>query len=231
MLLHNYFKRKVLERERSTIIQTTKTTSTGTRRSTCAPRAFFFCCAGRLIKEQFINGKRAGPVATYLQTALARPNFTYKDRTLVSQVVRTGGTITGVRTNNTALGPNGIVPLNPNGRVVLSAGSFGTMRILLQSGIGPADQIAVVQQNAAAAANLPPASSFINLPVGMNVSDNPSINVSHTLCVDRERELDEPVARLHASVHQRVRQLGMGRDQPADRRPAAVPQEPVRRPR
>lgn len=91
--------------------------------------------------------------------------------------MRNGSTITGVQTNDTSLGPNGVVPLTPNGRVILSAGSFGTPRILFQSGIGPSDMISLVQNNAAAAANLPPSNQFINLPVGMNVQDNPSINV------------------------------------------------------
>nr|AAC32197.1 cellobiose dehydrogenase [Trametes cinnabarina] len=128
----------------------------------------------------FINGQRAGPVATYFQTASARSNFVYKDYTLVSQVLRNGSTITGVRTNNTALGPDGIVPLNPNGRVILAAGSFGTPRILFQSGIGPTDMIQTVQSNPTAAANLPPQSEWINLPVGQGVSDNPSINLVFT---------------------------------------------------
>ncbi|PIL27426.1 hypothetical protein GSI_10574 [Ganoderma sinense ZZ0214-1] len=128
----------------------------------------------------FINGERGGPVATYFQTAIARPNFTYKQYVLVSQVIRNGSTITGVRTNDTSLGPNGIIPLNPNGRVVLSAGSFGTPRILFQSGIGPTDMLQTVQSNPTASANLPAQSQWINLPVGQGVSDNPSINLVFT---------------------------------------------------
>ena len=128
---------------------------------------------------QFIGGQRGGPVATYLQTALARQNFVYKDYVLVSNVVRNGSQITGVQTNDTSIGPNGFVPLTKNGRVILSAGAFGTSRILFQSGIGPTDMIQVVQGNAAAAAALPPKNQWINLPVGMNAQDNPSINVSN----------------------------------------------------
>ncbi|THG94036.1 hypothetical protein EW026_g7350 [Hermanssonia centrifuga] len=128
----------------------------------------------------FLNGKRGGPVATYLQTALARQNFTFKQYTMVSNVVRNGAQITGVQTNDTSLGPNGVVPLTPNGRVVLSGGSLGTPRILIQSGIGPQDMISLVQANTAAASNLPPSNQFINLPVGMNVMDNPSINLVFT---------------------------------------------------
>lgn len=96
---------------------------------------------------------------------------------MVSNVIRNGSQITGVQTNNTALGPNGVVPLTAKGRVILSAGSFGSPRILFQSGIGPTDMITIVQGNAAAAANLPPQAQWINLPVGQGVSDNPSINV------------------------------------------------------
>jgi cellobiose dehydrogenase (acceptor) len=126
---------------------------------------------------QFIDGKRGGPVASYLRTAKARPNFTYKDYTLVSNVVRNGSQITGVQTNDTSLGQNGVIPITTNGFVILSAGSFGSSRILIMSGIGPMDMIQIVQKNATAAANLPPKAQWINLPVGQNISDNPSIKV------------------------------------------------------
>src|SRR6266436_2073344 len=126
---------------------------------------------------QFIDGKRGGPVASYLRTAKARPNFTYKDYTLVSNVVRNRSQITGVQTNDTSLGQNGVIPITTNGFVILSAGSFGSSRILIMSGIGPMDMIQIVQKNVTAAANLPPKAQWINLPVGQNISDNPSIKV------------------------------------------------------
>lgn len=69
---------------------------------------------------------RAGPVATYFRTAKARKNFTYKQYVYVQNVVRNGPAITGVKTNDTSLGPNGIIPLTAKGRVVLSAGAFGS---------------------------------------------------------------------------------------------------------
>jgi cellobiose dehydrogenase (acceptor) len=118
-----------------------------------------------------INGLRAGPVVSYLQTAQARSNFRLISNTTVQAVTRNGAQITGVRTNA------GIYTLTSNGRVILSAGSFGSPRILFQSGIGPTDQIQQVQANVRQASFLPPQSQWINLPVGYNVSDNPSINI------------------------------------------------------
>ena len=64
---------------------------------------------------------------------------------LYSRRVRNGSTITGVKTNDTSIGPNGIVPLNPNGHIIPSAVSFGTSRILFGSGIRPADMLQAVQ--------------------------------------------------------------------------------------
>ncbi|KAF9447344.1 hypothetical protein P691DRAFT_821966 [Macrolepiota fuliginosa MF-IS2] len=128
----------------------------------------------------FLNGKRGGPVATYLQTAKIRKNFTLKQYVYVLNVVRNGAQITGVKTNDTSLGPDGVIPLTSKGRVILSAGSFATPRILFRSGIGPSDMINLVQNDATAGPNLPPQNQWINLPVGMNVQDNPSINLVFT---------------------------------------------------
>ncbi|KAJ7198737.1 cellobiose dehydrogenase [Mycena pura] len=127
----------------------------------------------------FIGGQRGGPVATYLQTALARPNFKLQLFTNVLNVVRNGSQITGVTTNDTSV-LNGFYPLNPNGRVILSGGSYGSARLLFRSGIGPPDMLSIVANDPVAGPNLPPQSQWINLPVGFNVSDNPSINLVFT---------------------------------------------------
>ncbi|KAF5390938.1 hypothetical protein D9757_003923 [Collybiopsis confluens] len=128
----------------------------------------------------FLNGKRGGPVASYLRTAKARSNFHMEMYTYVSYVVRNGSTILGVQTNNTAIGPNGYVPLNPNGRVILSAGSLGSVRALFLSGIGPTDMLNIVSADPTYGPTMPPKANWINLPVGYNVSDNPSINLVFT---------------------------------------------------
>lgn len=85
-------------------------------------------------------------------------------------MVRNGSTITGVQTNDTSAGPNGFIPLNPGGRVILSAGTYGSARILFRSGIGPTDMITLAQGDPIAGPLLPPQASWINLPVGENVS-------------------------------------------------------------
>ncbi|KAF6760392.1 cellobiose dehydrogenase [Ephemerocybe angulata] len=128
----------------------------------------------------FIDGKRAGPISTYYKTAVARKNLAYWQNTQASHIVRNGAQVTGVQTDNPLIGPNGFVPLTAKGRVVVSAGSFGSARLLFKSGIGPKDMLDVVKGHATAGPNLPAENEWINLPVGENVSDNPSINLVFT---------------------------------------------------
>ncbi|CUA69921.1 Cellobiose dehydrogenase [Rhizoctonia solani] len=127
------------------------------------------------------KGIRVGPMGTYLQTALARPNFSMLLYTNVLAVARNGSTITGVHTNNTQAGNNGFISLKPKGgRVILSGGAFGSSRVLFQSGIGPADVISAVEATPGSAQYLPPKSSYISLPVGNYITDNPAINIVFT---------------------------------------------------
>jgi cellobiose dehydrogenase (acceptor) len=83
----------------------------------------------------YSNGERGGPMATYLVTAKARSNFDILLNTAVKRVVRTGGHITGVEVepykNGGSVGTIKVTSIS--GRVILSAGTFGSAKILLRS--------------------------------------------------------------------------------------------------
>ena len=82
--------------------------------------------------HMFSHGERGGPMATYLVSANGRTNFHLWLNTSVERIVRTGGHATGLQvaaTNNG--GHAGTVMLTPTtGRVILSAGTFGTPKLL-----------------------------------------------------------------------------------------------------
>jgi len=130
----------------------------------------------------FSNGERGGPLATYLRSAKKRSNFNLWLNTSVKRVIREGGHITGVEVEPFRSGGyQGIVPVTPTtGRVILSAGTFGSAKILLRSGIGPTDQLQVVKASEKDGATMISSSDWINLPVGYNLDDH--LNVSLTRC-------------------------------------------------
>ncbi|KAI8630651.1 carbohydrate-binding module family 1 protein [Xylariaceae sp. FL1651] len=121
----------------------------------------------------FSNGERGGPMATYLVTAKARSNFNLWMKTSVKRVIRTGGHITGVEVEPYLDGGyKGVVNITSvTGRVILSAGTFGTAKLLMRSGIGPADQLAIVK-NSTDGPTMISNTSWINLPVGYNLDDH-----------------------------------------------------------
>ncbi len=83
----------------------------------------------------FSHGERGGPMATYLVSASNRSNFDLWMNTTVKRVIRTGGHITGVEVE--AFGDGGYVGVvnvtAVSGRVILSAGTFGSAKILMRS--------------------------------------------------------------------------------------------------
>lgn len=86
----------------------------------------------------FSGGERGGPLATYLKTAAARSNFDLWTDTAGNRIVRNGSHATGVEVS-CALGTGytGTVNLTPNtGRVIISAGTFGTPKVLFRSKSG-----------------------------------------------------------------------------------------------
>jgi len=126
----------------------------------------------------YSHGERGGPMATYLVDADANSNFKLWTNTTVSRVLRNGSHITGVQVE--AYGDGGYcgkVNVTPRtGHVILSAGAFGTSKILMRSGIGPADQLAVVKSSADGP-NMIDESQWLNLPVGENLHDHTSTDV------------------------------------------------------
>lgn len=130
----------------------------------------------------FSNGERGGPLATYLRTAKKRANFKLVTDTMVRRVIRSGATATGVEVYATASnGKTGIYKVKATGRVVLSAGAFGTAKILFRSGIGPKDMLDIVKSSATDGASMIAKSQWILSPVGYNVLDhtNTDLVVSH----------------------------------------------------
>jgi cellobiose dehydrogenase (acceptor) len=86
----------------------------------------------------YSNGERGGPMATYLETASARKNFDLWLNTSVERIVRTAGHATGLEVIATDNGGyNGTIQLTPTtGRVIISAGAFGTAKLLFRSKLG-----------------------------------------------------------------------------------------------
>ncbi|KAK7188826.1 hypothetical protein DPSP01_007642 [Paraphaeosphaeria sporulosa] len=125
------------------------------------------------------GGQRQGPLGTYLVTALQRSNFKLLTNTAVRRVVRTGSKATGVELES---GYCGTVKLNPGGRVILSAGTFGSSKLLFRSGIGPTDQLNVVKNSVQDGPSFINSSQWINLPVGQNLNDhvNTDLVVQHS---------------------------------------------------
>ena len=80
------------------------------------------------------NGQRSGPVISYMQTALKRPNFHLQSGTWVQRVVRTGGVATGVVV--VSGGVTSTIKLSATGRVILSGGALKSPELLMKSGIG-----------------------------------------------------------------------------------------------
>lgn len=128
----------------------------------------------------FSNGERGGPMATYLVEAKELPNFTLMVNTTVNRVIRDGSGATGVEVEAFLPGGQcGDINLASGGNVILSAGTFGSPKILMRSGIGPQDQLEIVKE--AEADKMVDEADWINLPVGENLDDhaNTEIVITH----------------------------------------------------
>ncbi|KAF2173258.1 GMC oxidoreductase [Zasmidium cellare ATCC 36951] len=124
------------------------------------------------------EGIRAGPPHVYFSLALENENFSHQLNANVTRVIRDGGLVTGVEVENED-GSRSNISLNEGGKVILTAGVFGTSRILFNSGIGPIEQIETVE-NGTTGVTLPDRKQWIELPVGERIRDHPIV----TLLVD-----------------------------------------------
>ncbi|KAF2202979.1 cellobiose dehydrogenase-like protein [Delitschia confertaspora ATCC 74209] len=121
----------------------------------------------------YVNAERHGPMASYLVSAYARKNFKLMVNTQVRRLIRDKGRITGVELGGGEGGYCGVVNVTAGtGRVILSAGTFGSTKILYRSGIGPKEELQVVADSALDGSSFVKSSDWINLPVGRNLVDH-----------------------------------------------------------
>ncbi|THX45777.1 FAD/NAD(P)-binding domain-containing protein [Aureobasidium pullulans] len=121
------------------------------------------------------DGLRAGPVMTYLPLAKAKKNFHIQLNSTVIRAVRESSFVSGVEVELVD-GSRQIINVKTGGKVVLAGGALSTPRILINSGIGPADQIKTVQSGSVAV-TLPDQAEWIDLPVGKGLKDHPIITL------------------------------------------------------
>ncbi|KAL2888308.1 Cellobiose dehydrogenase [Ceratocystis lukuohia] len=123
------------------------------------------------------DGLRGGPIHDYLPLAEAMSNFKLTINAKVIRVIRSGSTMTGVEVEVDK--QRQIINLNAGGAVVLTAGALSSPRLLINSGIGPTEQIETVQSGSVAV-TLPDKADWINLPVGQGIKDHPIFTVKLT---------------------------------------------------
>ena len=119
----------------------------------------------------YSNGQRGGPVISYLQTALKRPNFHLQSGSWVQRVVRNGATATGVVAN--VSGTVTTISLSAKGRIVVSGGALKSPELLMKSGIGDPAVLTTLSK-ANQLGGLPSSSWINNTAVGAGLFDNPN---------------------------------------------------------
>ncbi|MFN0114401.1 MAG: GMC family oxidoreductase [Paracoccaceae bacterium] len=83
------------------------------------------------------NARRSSTATAYLRPAMSRPNLTVKTGAQVLRIVTENGRATGIE-----MAGEGLVTASKE--VILSSGTIGSPRLLMLSGLGPADHLASV---------------------------------------------------------------------------------------
>lgn len=126
--------------------------------------------AGLYQVTQFHNGPRKGErcsaAAAYLHPVMGRPNLTVLTRTRALRVALDGRLATGLLVRHRGRE----LALRARREVILSLGAFGSPQVLLQSGIGPEDEL---RAHGIAPAHVLPG-------VGANLQDHLDYTISYT---------------------------------------------------
>jgi cellobiose dehydrogenase (acceptor) len=123
------------------------------------------------------GGQRSGPVKTYLQSALDRPNFSLLTGARVTRVVRDGEVATAV----TVSGKNGTetnYSVCSGGRIILSGGALASPQLLMVSGIGDPEALTNLTNNGVL--SISPDEWINNTAVGDKLFDNPNTFIELT---------------------------------------------------
>jgi choline dehydrogenase len=107
------------------------------------------------------NGERHGAAAAYLRPALVRPNLAVESHALATRVIVRDGRAVGVAYRRDGAEREALA----SREVLLSAGTIGTPKLLMLSGIGPADHLRAL--GIAVVRDLP--------GVGSNLQDHPRV--------------------------------------------------------
>ncbi|KAK1542421.1 cellobiose dehydrogenase [Colletotrichum paranaense] len=122
------------------------------------------------------HGERGGLLETHLVSVAARGNVKLWTNTLVTRVERRGDSVSGVQVESAGEGGyDGTIKLAVGDRVILSAGVFGSAKILFRSGIGPKDQLETAQKTEGDV--FIDSTQWIDLPVGHNLDDHVNTNI------------------------------------------------------
>jgi choline dehydrogenase len=111
------------------------------------------------------DGLRCSAAAAYLHPARERPNLTVQTGAHVTRVLVEGDRAVGVEVDH----HDELQTVRAGGEVILSAGTYQTPQILLLSGIGPADELAL--------GGIAP---VLDLPVGRGLQDHLATWITYT---------------------------------------------------
>jgi choline dehydrogenase len=130
-------------------------------------------------RSSILNGKRNNSFQAFVAPVASRPNLTVISETVVERlIVDPRGAVTGIQTHPFGGGASSRIE---SGEVILCAGAFDSPRLLMLSGIGPADHLRSV--------GIEP---IVDLPVGENLIDHLLIGVVYTS--------KQPISLVHSMV-------------------------------